>query len=356
MNQPVKAGLFAVAVGVVGLAALSFWFGAFNLVGNEPQWRPAEVPVIELMAPETEEFVQQHIPGEDGLIDRTVVQFRNGDSGLKTYRDDGTLSEYTVEYLGGGTRMHLQYAPNGKQVVAGYELRDDRSMKWKASSKENLIEVTTFYYDGTTIFSVAHQKVNDPVIEVRYYRENHTQWAHQRYRESQPETLEMHALFDERGNPVYRLENQPSKILVSYYRQDGTIEFVQHWNAYSMGPMGGGGWGLQIVDTYDASGKTVARKWKYSTTGAVVMGYVDYLSDGSEIHTEVRGAFDKVSGTVSKVTHKKADGTVLHVNVPRSEMPVENSSALLVQRPTPVAPVLEWSRLESVHHAETLPK
>jgi hypothetical protein len=246
----------------------------------------------------------------------------------------------------GGTRVHVFYAPDGLQVISGYELRADRTMEWKATNTEGLVEVTTFYYDGATIFSVAHQKIGDVVVDTRYYRMDHTRWAHHQGSKYAPRDPILDELFDANGNMVYSSRDETGgKTTVTYYRPDGTIAYVQNWAMYSDSGMsgeggyyGGGEYSyayqvLKSIDEYAADGKTIRRTVQKTDDGTKVATITEFAEDGKKTVSTVN--HDQF---VTKVESFDKDGKLVTAQPKSGGAKVVISDDLVKVLPTPVSP------------------
>jgi antitoxin component YwqK of YwqJK toxin-antitoxin module len=355
ISKPVKAAIAAAFVGIVGLGILAGWFGVFGgLIKPDPSFRVDNKPRIELTEPDSPVYLEKHTKGANGNIARTDIIYDNRDTGVKLYRENGKLAEWTVEYRMGGTKLHVFYAEDGLQVISGYELRTDRSMKWKATNTNGLVEVTTFYYDGATIFSVAHQKIGDVVVDTRYYRKDNTRWAHHAGSKYAPRDPSLDELFDINGNMVYSSRDEAGgKTTVTYYRPDGTIAYVQNWAMYSDANMsgeggyyGGGEYSysyqvLKSIDEYAADGKSIARTVQRTDDGTRVATITEFSADGTKTVSTLNS--DQFVSTV-EVFDK--DGKVVSAKPRTGGAKVEVSSDLVKTLPVPVSPVDFWTDQE----------
>lgn len=363
MRKSLKATLGASVVGVAGLVVLAIWFGALDFIGSRPQtdWT-AGPPRIEMMPPDSPVYLEKHYPGPDGKDLKTEIAYRNGDRGVKLYRKDNTLERWDIEYKLGGKRLHAQFAPDGKQVVLGYEYRNDRTLQWKAETKDGVVHTTTYWFDGTAVFSVANQKVVDPkvtndTVDVTYFRRNGKMWVHQIYSKINPTVPLLEDAYDADGKRIYvRALTDKGATTVTYYRPDSTAAFKQTWTTYSYYPYGGYGYGygdeggymatstvLNSIEVYAADGKTVSRLIQRTDNGSSITTVTDFNADGTKTVYSM-----STTGDVMHIDKQDKDGRVLEHSTPKgNETKLEIPAEQLKELPTTHNPVAFWKGLET---------
>lgn len=315
MNQKTKAVLAASAVAVAGLALLSVLFGSLGvLFPGRPDYTrwPAQTR-IEMMPADSPEYLEKHYPGPNGKDLKTEIRYRNGDQGVKLYRADNTQISWDVTYKGGDQRLHVEYAKDGRQIVAGFERRDDRTLIWRAENSNNLVTTTTFYYDGTSKFSVVNQKIGDEWLDATYFRKSGKPWYHSLATRWNPDYAKLSELWDKDGNRVYvRSVNDKGQTIVSWYRADGTAAFEQTWVSYTppcdyCGYMGGMGeysptpqTVLHHIDVYAADGKRVTMTVEQSVDGTRIESVTKIADDG----TKSEGKSEDVTSEMQKALPK----------------------------------------------------
>jgi hypothetical protein len=360
MTRKTAATLAAGGVAVAGLMVLAIMFGALNWIfptkPDYTQW-PGQVR-IELMPPDSPEYLERHYPGPNGKDVKTEIVYRNGDTGLKIYRADNTLEVWTIEFKDGGTRLRAQYAKDGRQVVLGYEFRDDRTLKWKSTNDGTLVTTTTYYFDGTSVFSVVGQKIGEDVLDAQYFRKSGKPWLHQiasKYNATNPRLEEV---WDNDGNRVYvrEMSQDSSFTTVTYFRPDGTAAYRQTWGQYTYSYPGYDGYPggmyddghysststvLKVVEVFGADGKTVVRLIRNTDDGTKIATVTDTDSTGASV------AYTLTDNEVTHVDKKDKDGRVIDSSDPRpGQVKLELGEELTKPFPTAPKPVPFWEEQE----------
>lgn len=347
MNKRNLATLCASVVALGGLSALALWFGALGwLKPDAPQTAWTSTPRIEMMPPGSPEYLERHYPGPNGKDVKTEIVYDNGDTGVKLYREDNTLSEWSIDFAHGGRRLYAKFAEDGKQVVLGYEYRDDRTLQWKTQTKGDVAETTTYYFDGRTVYSVLQRAGKGDSTDARYFRKNGKPWIHQVYGKLSQSSPTLEEVWDNRGNRVYvRQAVGDDSIEVTYYRADGTASYKQKWGPYtSYGyPYGYGypgypGYGgsdgeggeyqstrtvLKSVTVFAADGKTVAREIERSDDGSSTESVKDYAADGTSKLYALNSSGDVVRVESFDKDGKSAGSTEAKPGEIKIEVPAE---------------------------------
>jgi hypothetical protein len=357
MTKRIKAILAAAGVAVAGVMVLSIYFGALGVVfppkPDHTQW-PGQV-VIELMPATSPEYLERHFPGPDGKDLRTEIDYRNGDRGVKVFRKDNTLDDWTITFSAGDARLHVVYAKDGKQVVFGYEFRADRTLKWQASNQNGVASVRTFYYDGTTVFSVVDRKIGNDVQDARYFRKDGKPWLHQVGSLVAGSNPQLEEVWDKDGNELYKrtaTSTDGKTVDVTYFRPDGTAQFTQHWVTVTYSGYGGyGGYEdyypssntvIKAIDEFEADGKTVTRRIVSSDDGSAVESLSVFSADGTSVLYTVK---DK---EIAHVLKKDKDGSVVQdSDVKPGSVKYEIADELKKALPTAPKPADYWKSLET---------
>lgn len=363
MRRTIRATLAAAGVAVAGLLLLAVCFGGLAAVFHHnpdiTAWEGQQR--IELMPPDSNEYAERHYPGPDGKDLKTVIQYRNGDHGVKLYRADNTLKEWTVEFAAGDVRLHIVFADDGKQVVLGEQLRPDRTMLWKATSKDSVVTLTQFYYDGTTPFSVVRRKVGVDTQDTQYYRKDGTPWLRQVGDRNKTDNPDLQQVWDSAGKLVYErqtIDKDGKTTTVTYYRPDGTAAYKQTWvehqssNGYGEG-YGYEGYGysypstttsLRTVEEFGADGTSITRRIQQNDDGTNVDSVTVYAGDGSSVTYTMNSTHE-----VTHVEKKNKDGAVTSATDPKPgvEKAPEISNDLTKALPTPPNPTAYWKVQET---------
>lgn len=280
------------AILIIGGAALALPVLIFGGALVNTWWHPrpniekltAAAVRIEMMAPESPEWMEQHFPAADGQDERTKVTFRNGNVGWRFFRANHTLERIIVTRKDGVQLVDLWYSPEGKQIVGGFERRNDGTLRREARTEGDHVELRTYWQDGKTLFSVVHRKIDDFHFEGTFFHPNGVKWAAQVG--TTMGAVFRQSLWNENGNPVSEfvkddLENTGNTTL---YAGSGSIRLRQVFtkHAYEYESEHGSGTAykraLSHVDVYDAgklawrivmdeSGDNIARFERYATIG-----------------------------------------------------------------------------------------
>lgn len=223
------AQIVVLSVGIVStLTMLSF------------SWIPKAVDIHREMPYRTElgderaaERILRHGFGAGGQP-WTAITFQHGDRGQASYRPDGTLKEFVVTFASGKPRLYAQFDRHGKDIVSGFEVRDDGSKVWTVEKLPDGKLKTVSYWkgEGQKVFSEVVRDTAAGTIERSYYRGNGILWAHQVQVESGAEMkVVAEEVYHESGKPA-RIRKSPlgaNEALMAYYRYDGTLEYTQHF-------------------------------------------------------------------------------------------------------------------------------
>lgn len=355
MNTRMKATLAAAGVALAGLMVLAAMFGALSaLFPAKPHnsWSQGP-PRIEMMPENSPEFLEKHYPGPDGKDLKTEIQYRNGDFGVKIYRADNTLAEWTITFRAGGTKLHAVFAKDGKQVILGEEFRADRTLKWQASNKDSVVTTKTYYYDGNTVFSVVQRGIGADVEDASYFRLNGNIWMRQIAGVSDKSKPQLEEVWNLEGQKVYarRSSDKDGKTAtdITYFRPDGTAKFTQHWTSYTYQ-----GYGYEYGDYYYPSSTTVV-SWveEYGEDGTTVTRRLDWTDDGSDLKLITEFAADGTSvvstvqnGEITHVDKKDKDGSVIASPEPKPGTKAVFDDELKKAIPSAPKPVDWWKTQE----------
>jgi hypothetical protein len=357
MRTRITAMLAAAGVAVAGLMVLAIYFGALGVIfPTKPDYTkwPGQSR-IELMPVDSPEYLERHFPGPDGKDLRTFIEYRNGDTGVKLYRKDNTLADWTVTFRAGDSRLHAVYAKDGVQIVFGYEFRPDRTTKWQASNTDGVAQITTFYYDGTTKFSVVNRKIGDTMQDASYFRKDGKPWLHQVASGTSSTTPQLEEVWDKDGNRVYVRQmaaKDGKSVDVTYYRPDGTAAYTQHWVEHTYSGYGGydGEYGyypssntvIKSIDEFATDGKTVARTIENTDDGSAVATVTVHSTDGTSV------VYSVTNKEITHVDNKDAAGRVVHgSDVKPGSVKLEIGDDLTKALPTAPKPTEYWKTQES---------
>ena len=163
-------------VGIAGLVAAA----ALTAVGVSYMHQPTIS-----IAPVARTLSMPHPDGECLAINEpngyvVHVQYCNGDFGIREFvPGTKTLRKQVIWYKDGDRqRFYAEYAPDGKQELTGFELRDNGSKLWDAHRDDQGEVVKTSYWYNDAVFSVEKRAPGAEIADMTYYHPNGNRWAH----------------------------------------------------------------------------------------------------------------------------------------------------------------------------------
>lgn len=341
-------GLFVAALLVALISRIDFR-------GEESH--PLTPSRVEVMPETTPEFRRTHFTGPDGKNLKIEIAYRNEDYGYIFFRRDGTMREFLIVFPDGKTqRKHSYFDPTGKIITSGFEVRADGTKVWVTEAlASGEIKTLTYWQNGTSVFSESLRGKDR--IETRFYRADSTPWLRRVISTNEyNEIVYEEDVFAADGKLERSRRTEDGYAgTVSYYRTDGTVDFVQKFERnYNYGYYGYGGPGgedgyqqstptisLKLVTVYGADGKTPTMElgFEYTKTvatwdskGTKTIKYLTY--DGS---------------AVSRVEYVAPGGGTTTNNNPTGDelkLPSYDEAVYKVDMPKPVDVVSEWRKLE----------
>jgi hypothetical protein len=237
--------------------------GSFN-IPTGPSYRNPRPDVlhirIELVEPGRSEDIIKHFVGLNGADVEQEITYESGEVGHKYFREDGTLKEFKAQFTDGSVRMHAFYHTDGKLILNGFRLRDDRTTMWKAQQRADGIVVTsTFWYDGKMLFA---EELRDPKVEqitTSYFRKGGSLWVKQVNDLKDLNVPTSEEVMDASGNIVYTVNLTEDGYTVTHYA-NGEPSFKQ---TFARNPMSAKSsvppMAFKSVEVYGPDGETVTR-------------------------------------------------------------------------------------------------
>lgn len=290
-------------------------------------WIPRPPPTGHTAAFRTElgnehaaESILTHGVGPNGQA-WTKITYRTGDRGHATYRVDGTIMEFKVTFPDGAPRLRAVFDWQGKYVIDGMELRADGSKVWTAEKlPDGKLKTVSYWKNDGKVFSEVVRDLQASTVESTFYRSIGGLWAHQLTdgvdADGNPQ-LVAEEVYHENGKPA-RVRKSPRGTTVgtmTYYRYDGTLDYVQHFgpepSAGVIKPEDGAQpppvTGLHATNIYGADG-TLFKQIGFQSQATVVPWIALVNADGSMDVTHYSPNLQVV-----RKEHVLADGTVTAV-------------------------------------------
>jgi hypothetical protein len=175
----------------------------------------------------------------DGKLKSHVVYDKDGKTVLKgeLYRPDGSL-RHTRERLSQGNYKTSYFLPNAK-----YPFRTDEPIG------DGVVERTILRTDGSLWAKVTIRTIKNPALPENMPQR---QAIEQSIYFTAQSKIERKVIYAPPLNHYTPGEPGPGPAIAEWYREDGTIEFVQTWTANDF-------YSLDSVQEYEADGKTIKR-------------------------------------------------------------------------------------------------
>jgi hypothetical protein len=308
--------------------------------------------VIELEPDSTPEWLERRRLNSAGVKTETYVQYRNGETGMRYWRENGTLSAETITFPDGRLRMEAEFGADGKQIINGRMVRKDGSVAWVAKrDARDFVTTTTYWYNGKT-FRTEVRKVGSRKIQQHYYHLNGVLWMHYEGdadKQSLPSTQEV---WNPDGIPTFsHLTGLNAASVDTVYRADGSVHFKQHWIMRPrMGPSDGEAHRMLLkTDLFNEDGTRM--EYMMSADGYIAERIMRTNTDGTKV--EYLLYYD---GTVRIKNLMRSDGTITETMVNRRP-PFERilmESNLRNNLVDKFDPVVVWQELED--HPEKRPQ
>lgn len=287
-------------------------------------WIPEQPdPIHHQMAIRTElgdersaEAILRHGKGINGDA-WTNITYRVGGTGRADYRPDGSLREFTVTFPDGTAQLHAVFDLQGTTIVDGFERRPDGTNVWTTERLSDGRLKTTSYWKSGDRFSLVVADPKDGSVDRKFYYQSGTLWARQSYARDTDDKVVLVAeeIFASNGK-LLRMRKSPlgsTKALMSYYRDDGTLEYSQYW-----GPEPGAGVvkpneggrppevsALVATNIYGDDGVTMLKQIGFEGQATVVPWIAVVNADGSMdvthygLNRQVTGKEHILNGTVT---------------------------------------------------------
>ncbi len=266
---------------------------------------PKTQETVEMMPPNSEEFLRRHFIDSTGFEVETHINYRNGEKAIVKMRPDKTKAEYRRMAKNGTVRIEQIFAADGKTVIGGHELRDDLTKKFSISQNSAGATTTvTYWYDGVRVFSEKTVSKNG-AYEITYYYKSGKKWLSRSGPSDGVVTKE--AQYRRDGTKEITREPGTNETIVTRHRADGTAEYRQHI-VERPSPYGGYYTNRTVisVEEMDVDGTTVLRKLVMSDDGYSLVETVRFNADGTTTHRTVTGYY----GTVTHEETRDSNGTV----------------------------------------------
>lgn len=281
------------AAGALVLAAGAIFAGgiAYQRATSEPTHIALEPHPFRTLHPATSPvWMEEHFPGPNGRDLAVRTHYRNsGEVGLKIFGRNNVVATETIWTADQRVRLHAEYAADGRQVISGFELRPNGTKLWEASNSEGVVTKTTYWVDGTSVFSVERRAPGalPATAEVHYFTQSGKRWmdytgtAARNVAEyvSRAQTLEA---WSDADVHTVSISMNGDNALVSIYGSEGKLSHVQEWVPSSYGWFDDGvrERRLRKVTVYSPEGKIVR---VIELIGNSVTVVTEIAADGSRV-------------------------------------------------------------------------
>jgi hypothetical protein len=266
--------------------------------------QPKPTPRVELMPDDSDEYLRRHFTNANGVEVETQIEYRNGDKADVKYRADGSQLSYNRTAKDGSVVADKTFAADGKTIVSGREVREDKTLKWTASQDANgVVTMVTYWWDGKTVFANTVTQPNGS-YEATYFRKDGSLWM--KRMGAQTGTVDREQSFDNSGKLAFTLEHTPQDIVATLYRADGTVLYKQHMTERKSGYGNYVNRTMLFVEEYAADGKTVERKLVMDSSGYSVDSVERPQSDGTTLVRSLNS-----SGAVVHEARRDANGNIV---------------------------------------------
>lgn len=251
-------------------------------------------PTTELGGENTPEYSRSHYHNPDGRKVKTTIIFRDGDTGIITYAAHGAVQTYERFFASGVLRETRRYDVTATFVIEGHEIRPDGTLLWETSSPSPTQVVHVLYWrDGKTAYVrlVSDKTANS--VEKQIFSAQGVLLSRQKTQLLGGKLLE-EDVYDASGTIVRstRIDYDAKLASVSYFRADGTLNYVRHLaeNYYfrhhgENGPKivrlhAREGWWLATTDVFTADGTERLVEYEFDRGAPRVTGTVRQFADG----------------------------------------------------------------------------
>lgn len=279
---------------------------------------PAPHRVIEMHPDTTPIWAERHHVTADGKKTKTDVLYRNGDTGTRFYRENQTVAKEITRFADGRQRFYAEYAADGKQIIAGSEIRADGTTVWTAErdARTNIVTTTRYWYNSV-VFSIERRKVGDANVKRTFYYRSGAKWMHFEGVHDGSLLPDVEEIWRQDGSLVFRHIKGLNETSTDFvYRADGTLHFkqVHVMRPYSYYYPGMTPQPPQMrrmllkIEVYDATGARAVRDYVMDAAGWYLERVVDHNADGTHTHWSTvydgtafeKTIVDKDSRTISK--------------------------------------------------------
>jgi hypothetical protein len=388
-----RTRLFCGIAGLVAGAALAIAcvVGTRSPITHTNFLQPSRALSVPTSAPE--ECLHWQTQSAKTPVSAEQVYFCNGDRGLRAYRPGTNVLSRQVVFFKDTERKRLyaEYAPDGKQVINGFELRDDGTTLWQASLAGKFVTKITYWWNGK-VFSTEQRGVGADIVEATYFAADGNRIAHvvvgtdlplqvavQRtitridednkiadfylgdYHKKMPVAMANKPFLREAefwsrdGRLLMDLQPQSNGDRVyRFFRDDGTLWYEQFWKSVKDGDDSGTWRTIRIaeVKVYDTDGARLVSKLSRPNANVMIQKLEEYRRNGNRIAYDLTGI-----GNVKAVDTFNATGDKLSSVVVKN--PGENAQPApfdfnLTKEPVVAEPAEAWRTEEDAHYKRTL--
>lgn len=210
----------------VAMTLVCWWLWPRSSVNYLPQPRQ----IISMQPASSEEWIEIASLSADGVLLKTEVYYRNGETGTRIWRADKTLAKQIRHFKDGHDRMYAEYAPDGIQIVSGVETRTDGSVLWKASVDEKAMVTTTTYWTNGSTFESERRKVGAKQVDRWFFYSTGSKWQHFLGTMDGTTLTDLEEIWHQDGSLAYsHYVGLNGTSTDSIYRDNGTLKLKQYW-------------------------------------------------------------------------------------------------------------------------------
>lgn len=300
--------------------------------------RPTET--LEPMPEDSEEFLRRHFTNANGIEVETRIEYRNGDKAVTKYRNDGSQLSYNRVAKDGTVVADKAFAADGKTIVSGREMREDKTLKWTAMQDANgVVTMVTYWYNGKTVFAQTVTQPNSS-YEATYFRKDGSLWMKRSGKAA--DVIDREQQFDNAGKLTVTLERTAQDVVSVVYRPDGTVLYKQHITERKSSYGNYVNRNVVSVDEFAADGTTLVRRLVMDSNGYNVTAVERPQADGTTLVRTLNS-----SGGVVSEERRDANGTVVSQrNVTSADNIKEPYEWRSVRTPSIDDPVNSWDMAE----------
>lgn len=236
------------------------------------------------MPESSDELSRRHVYDQSGLELETHILYRNQLTVSRYYRaEDGSLKEETVTSGFSKRKSRIAYSAGGKIAIDGEETRADGTLIWTLRSQaDGSVKKTTFWYDGTRVFSEKTIAKNGR-FNITYFRKSGAIFGTASGK--MPDIILAQDFF----NSTRPAQKNQATTRVEYPNAQEKVATISEANGSKIrgifkakNSIHGTAWIPQVIEEYDVQGKLV-RKAYLDEYGNHPQRSETFTADGSKI-------------------------------------------------------------------------